>query len=337
MKKLLVIRYGAIGDQVMLTPVWKPLKDKYGHVTFYTNKEGVEVNKNNPHIDDYIIADQGIPYEARQAQLAELKTEFDRAIDFTGSIERSLLIARSQKELYYKSSAELHKTCNVNYYDHTLSWAGLPEIKGKNPTLWITEDEDKICKKFMKRYSKKEFVVMVAMAGSSPHKIYPWQEFIFDRLRHDIPIKFITVGDEYSKILEMWNKDTYNAAGLWSVRKSLIMTKYVDLVIGPETGVINAAGCFDTHKIVYLTHSSIENLTKYFKNCISLEPPEEIECHPCHKLIANAPECPVGQMSGAPACIANIHPKMVYESIMSVYKKVKNGNSNSANRRKHLH
>jgi hypothetical protein len=61
------------------------------------------------------------------------------------------------------------------------------------------------------------------------------------------------------------------------------MTEYVDLVISPETGVLNASGCFDTPKIGLLTHSNKTNLTKYFKNDYSLQ--AETECSPCHRMI----------------------------------------------------
>ena len=42
----------------------------------------------------------------------------------------------------------------------------------------------------------------------------------------------------------------------------MILTKLVDLVISPDTGVLHASGAFDTPKIGLLGHTTIENITK---------------------------------------------------------------------------
>ena len=63
----------------------------------------------------------------------------------------------------------------------------------------------------------------------------------------------------------------------------MVMTKYADLVVGPETGILNAAGCFPTPKITLLSHSRHENLCKYWENDYCLAP-EGAFCHPCHVL-----------------------------------------------------
>jgi ADP-heptose:LPS heptosyltransferase len=50
----------------------------------------------------------------------------------------------------------------------------------------------------------------------------------------------------------------------------MALTKFVDLVISPDTGVLHASGCYDTPKIGLLGHTTIENITKYFKNDYSI-------------------------------------------------------------------
>ena len=54
--------------------------------------------------------------------------------------------------------------------------------------------------------------------------------------------------------------------------------------MGPETGVLNAAGGLDeVKKIIFLSHSNPEKVTKYWKNTINLEP-QNCKCYPCHIL-----------------------------------------------------
>ena len=63
-------------------------------------------------------------------------------------------------------------------------------------------------------------------------------------------------------MLEWEGTNMKHYSGTWGIRKSLLWTKYADLVIGTETGILNGAGCFDTPKIVMLSHSTEENLSK---------------------------------------------------------------------------
>ena len=315
-KKVIASRYGAIGDHIFLTPIWKLLKRDGYHITYDTNKRGVIVNENNPYIDDYIIhPDEDRDWDELQNKWEGLKNSCDKYINFTQTIEVRLLPGKGDK-LFWESKEERHRQCNINYFDYTISHAGYPHIRGERPKLWISESEDRICKKFMRRYDEQDFVILWVLSGSSFHKAYPWSEFVVEEIRKRIPrARFITLGDDVCRAIEWEGKDTYNASGAWNIRKSLIMTKYVDMVIGPETGVMNAAGAFDTPKILMLSHSTEENISKYWKNTISLHAPEEIKCHPCHRLIHNRNDCPLASASRAPSCIANVRPLDIIRGI----------------------
>ena len=103
----------------------------------------------------------------------------------------------------------------------------------------------------------------------------------------------ISVGDDVCMLMERPESARYlPRAGKWKWRQTLTMAKHVDLVIGAETGVLNAAGCFDTPKITFLSHSKHENLCQYWKNDYCLAP-EDTFCHPCHILHYVHP---IGQM-----------------------------------------
>jgi hypothetical protein len=106
------------------------------------------------------------------------------------------------------------------------------------------------------------------------------------------------------------------------------LTKFADLVIGPETALLNAAGCFDTPKITLLTHSSRENLCSTWKNDYSLQ--AGCWCSPCHYLHKYTHiwqnVCQLDKYSWGkygkpiPACTAEgFPPKVVFDRIMEVY------------------
>ena len=98
----------------------------------------------------------------------------------------------------------------------------------------------------------------------------------------------LLVGDELCQLLELgWEKEkrVITKSGKWSMRKTLAFLDVCDIVIGPETGVLNAASTLDCRKIVMLSHSSKENLSKHWNNTATLEPDYYPGfCYPCHKM-----------------------------------------------------
>ena len=101
----------------------------------------------------------------------------------------------------------------------------------------------------------------------------------------------------------------------------MVMTKYADVVVGPETGLMVAAGCFDTPKIMMLSHSSEENLTKYWKNCTALS--AGVECQPCHQLHYTRDSCPLDVRMGHPICMGELQPVELYDALELEYNKWK--------------
>jgi hypothetical protein len=99
--------------------------------------------------------------------------------------------------------------------------------------------------------------------------------------------KIVTVGNEFSSLLEAgWENEPriITKSGKWRIRDTLSFALECDMVIGPETGVMNAVSMADLPKILFLSHSSPENLSKHWVNCHALTP-ENCPCHPCHKMI----------------------------------------------------
>jgi len=66
-------------------------------------------------------------------------------------------------------------------------------------------------------------------------------------------------------------------------------------------------------KVVTLSHSSIENLTKHWKNTVSLEP--KTSCFPCHQMHYNFDYCKRDEVSGCAQCQADISPDEMYNAI----------------------
>lgn len=318
-KECLVIRYGALGDAIWVTPVLRQLKKDGFYIVYNCTEYSAQVLRENPNIDEFLIQEKdAIPNGELDKYWTEISKGFEKVINLSGSVEDRLLVPE-WSEGFKLSHTERHRKCNINYQDETMRIAGY-SLKGQLPELYFSKDEE-ICAQMFRDKVKDKFVILWSLAGSAFHKGYPWSPYIAGEfLKNKIEdVLIITVGDSASKIIEWEMPNTENKSGVFSVRQSMILTKYVDLVVGAETGIINAASCFETPKIVFLSHSSVENLTKYWKNCVSLTP-HSCNCYPCHKLLySSADLCPRGKIASAALCMENISPERTYKEIMKVY------------------
>jgi ADP-heptose:LPS heptosyltransferase len=320
-KSAIVVRYGAIGDLVMVTPVLRQLK-KEGYFVIANIHNGMQpVLTCNPNIDAYLLQKTNeVPQDKLSYYWKKLSYGVDKFINLSESIEGSLLRPEGRAS-FHSSKEKRHEECNVNYMDQTMDWAGYPEMKGEQPELFFSKSEHKYIKKFLRKY-EGYFVVLISLSGSSIHKAYPYMEHVVTQfLENYSDTVAITVGDIACKLLEWDHPRTLALSGNIKLRKSLILTQYADLVIGTETGILNAASCFDTPKIVLLSHSSIENLTKYWKNCESVEP--NVHCYPCHQLHYTKESCPLNSKTESPLCATMIRPEQVLLRMEDFYNQKK--------------
>jgi hypothetical protein len=103
-----------------------------------------------------------------------------------------------------------------------------------------------------------------------------------------------------------------------SIRQSLTLAQQVPCVVGPETGVLNAVAFEPNGKVIMLSHSSKENLTKHWSNTQTIEP-ENTACYPCHRLHYGRDYCHEHAETGAALCQANITPERVFLAIKEFY------------------
>ena len=303
-KRALVVRYGAIGDIVQSTPVFRKLKEEGYHVTLNCTKPAPEILKHNPNVDECIVQIKDYVEnkgDNLQKYWTEIAKSYDKFVNLTGAAEDTLLIA--DKYIYkwcteirkehpeLDEASVLHNALNVardkaqntNYYDKHLELAGYSDPRPRGD-LYFSEQEEIMAAGFRAKYPNR-FIVMWSLAGSSYHKMYPYFHLVLSELTAKIPeILVVSVGDQECRLLERMPSTRYlPRAGVWELRTSMVMTKWVDLVVGPETGILNAAGCFPTPKITLLSHSTHENLCKYWENDYCLAP-EGVFCYPCHVL-----------------------------------------------------
>lgn len=329
MKKALIIRLGAYGDMIMITPVIQKLKDMGYYIILNTGFRGIEVFKHDNRIDEFIEHENEIALDKVGEHWDNLKKKVnpDIFINFSESIECNVAL-HPKNPMYIYPKKDRAIECNKNYYDVTIDWAKdrigdfgreLSDCH-KLPSLQFTEQEHQKVQVYPK---DRKFNILWALSGSGKNKVYPWTDFVIgETLKKFDKVHFITVGDEKCQILEDINKEfpkenITQLAGRIPMRESMLLTKYVDLVITPDTALLHAAGCFDTPKIGLLGHTTKENVTKYFINDYSIE--SQCECAPCFRLIYDWKlQCPLDPITKAAWCMSKIKPQTVFNRIKEV-------------------
>lgn len=335
-QRAIIVRYGAFGDQLIATPLIKRVAQDGYHVTYNCTDRALPVLQNNPYIDEFIVQGVGlIPNAELSRYWDDLKKDYDLFINLSESVECKFLRVPDRPD-YHLPVEERREQCGKgNFYDYALELGGYTDVKSPRPELYPTEIEEAMGRYFRAKYADK-FLILWCLQGSSMHKCYPWgQDVALEFLNRHQDAITITVGDDICRLIEWDHRDAnglmsgraMKKAAVWDIRSSLLITKWVDLVISPETGVLNAAGCYDTPKIGFLTHSNKTNLTKYFANDYSMQ--AKIECSPCHRMIYvqnAATDCPhldLGEGAWLCACAGAFDPNEVYRRMENVYKKWK--------------
>jgi ADP-heptose:LPS heptosyltransferase len=261
----------------------------------------MEVFKNNPHIIKLIQWKEETPVEQMEENLKYIakQQKCEKTYNFSESIEVSL--SQHPRSPNYKlPKYERMQKFNRNFYEYSFEHIG-EEWRGVDlrPELFFEGYELDDVSKYLKNGATN---ILLGMSGSGNNKCYPWGQDLAYKIIESYPnAHIITVGDEKCRLIEPEGERIKNLSGKISMRQAMALTKIVDLVIAPDTGIIHASGCFNTPKICLLGHNTKECITKYFKNDWSIEAdPFLATCAPCFFLIYNMKlQCPLAENGGA--------------------------------------
>lgn len=314
-KTAAVVRYGAFGDLIQASTVFAALKADGHHVTLYTTPTGEEVARHDPNLDQIIVQDKDqVPNGHLVEFWQHLEGKYDKFINLSESVEGTFLALPGRANHRWPQNLR-HKYMNRNYTEFALELSGV-DVKEPKQTYYPTKEERAWARYQRDRMGK--FVILWSLAGSSVHKTWPYLDQVIARLMLEYTgVQVVLVGDYACQILESgWEneKRVHRRSGVWAIRESLAFCEQADLIIGPETGVMNAAANLAVPKIVTLSHSSVENLTKHWTNTTSLTP-MNTACHPCHRLHYGFEFCHRDDNTGTAKCQADISGDAMWEAI----------------------
>lgn len=325
-KSVLVIRYGAYGDLIQASSICAGLKEQGYHVTLNTTPKGMSVVEHDPNIDAFILQDEDqVPNESLGPYWKELAKRYDRVVNLCESAEGMLLTLPHSLHDWHSDGAR-QKLYTQNYLERQHDIADLPYVF--RPRFVPTEAEAKHVEEVLETIPGKR--VLWILGGSSVHKVWPYMPAAIVRLLYSRPdVSVILAGEEKHKEIE---EAIQNAAkqfagsaqriirtcGLWPIRGTMSLAQKVDVVVGPETGVLNSVSHMEMPaKVVFLSHSTHENLTKHWPNTTALAPVEgSTACYPCHRLHYDWSRCNQDKATGTAKCQVNIPIEHAVDAIL---------------------
>ena len=315
-KTACVFRTAAFGDLMQASSVFAGLKKAGYHVTLMASPPGSEVIEHDPNIDRLILLDRDqVPNQALRFFWTHQAKKYDKFINLSESVEGTHLALPGRAN--HEWPVEMRrKYMDRNYVEFAHELAGIPH--DPQVRFYATDEEKAWAKKQRSRMGP--FVVLWSLAGSSVHKHWPYMDQVMARLFLSCPqAHIVLVGGPECQILEAgWENEprVHRHCGDWTIRQSLAFIDEADLVIGPETGVMNAAAMRPVPKILFLSHSSKNQLSRDWVNCASMT--GDAPCYPCMKLIFNWSQCVKDEEAGAALCQSKISAEMVWAEVEKV-------------------
>ena len=330
-----VVRYGAFGDMAQAASVCAALKAEGFHVTLYASFPASEIVAFDPNIDELLVQMQNqVPlawlghfwmwHENKWRNHQSGGKKYDRWINLTESAEVNLL-AMAGNITFNWPPLPRHRLKNFNYVQIQHEIAGVGHVK---PSFKFhpTDEEKKWRDKeraAMAKVGIQEFILWSLAGSSRTHKLYPHQPAIWQHvLKHFPNWGIATAGDASCRDLEAGfegEPKIWRTSGKWTIRQVAAMMEIADVVIGPETGVLSMAAFYPQPKVVFLSHSTVENLTRDWVNTTSLWAPftecpgrGKNEVAACHKMLPSFEGCRRHETFGTAQCCAEILPEWVW-------------------------
>ncbi|MGH7605411.1 MAG: methyltransferase domain-containing protein [Gemmatimonadaceae bacterium] len=316
-KTLGIVRLGAYGDALWISGLLPKYKAEGYHITVYTQPQGEEVLRYDPNIDRIICQPIGL-FDFADGRVAMWQTaywlheekKYDRFINMIGSTERRLLPQPFDPD-FYLPFEQRHRMMNRNYIEALHEWVGVTFVKASSKQKFYPNAEE-LSWAAQERAKIDGPLIIINPAGSSAPKWWPYTQELADMLATE-RIHSIIVGDlRFHKLRP--SRFSRVVGTEWPIRRVFALAAMADAVVGTESAVVNAVAYEEPLKVVLLSHSTHENLTRDWHNTISLEP-EGLKCYPCHRIHADMSNCSYDRETQSASCQAAAKAELVFERI----------------------
>jgi ADP-heptose:LPS heptosyltransferase/predicted SAM-dependent methyltransferase len=308
-KTAAVFRPGRYGDAIFASSVLWHLKREGYHVTLHTEEHCEPVLRHDPNIDRMVVLGHGQVPEGFLTQYFEgVRGKYDRSINLVESLEKNMLAWPTDGRFLWPAAMR-RKVFGENYLEFIHDIAGVPhEFHQK----FYTTKAERGAIAWRAEHCGDAPMVVIAASGSTLPKFWPHLPFLVEQLA-DAGVHVVVLGD--LREMKLAKRERVTVIGTqWPIREAMVLTQVADVVVGQETGLLNAVAMEPMRKVVLLSHSTHENLVKHWVNAKSLT--GDVPCYPCHQIHLTFDKCTVDKATGCAACQAAIDPHTVLAEVM---------------------
>lgn len=318
-KRILIVRLSSLGDVIFNIPLANILKNNGYEVTWIVSEKGYDIIKDNPAVDEAILAPLAKWKKQKFSQnlkeyleiIKHIRSKkFDVAIDtqlllksfiwiaFSGAKRR--IVSRSAREFSFLGGNEFIDKLRINYDKHViknyLKFAEYLKLNTEKIEVSLPESTPKTLEKIdnlLKNIDKTKPLVGIAPATTWIPKHWNrehWKSLV-ERIEKDYTLVFTGTENDNKLIDYISGGRHLNIAGKTNILELAEVFKRCDLVISLDSGSTHLAWACEKPKIVSIfcctptgLYAPLGNPDKY----IALS--GHLPCQPCHKR-----KCPLPQ------------------------------------------
>jgi ADP-heptose:LPS heptosyltransferase/predicted SAM-dependent methyltransferase len=297
-----LVRVGANGDAVWASSPIALLHEQGYAVTAYVASTGAEILRHDPHIHRLVELPDGVLTDEELLEFwAREAAKHDKWVNLIGSVEQRLLYHPSSNEFFLPHKLR-QRFANQNYLEMVHDYADLPhDFRQK---YYPSAQEMQVARQLKAALPMPDApLVVLNPCGSGPAKTWPHAQAFMQRMQ-EAGVNCVVLGDLRLELEELEPHGVV-VGKEWPVRVALAFAQLADVVVGTESLIVNAVAMDPMLKVVLLSHSSAENLTKHWVNTAAIEP-VSVACHPCHRIHpAHLGFCAKDKTTGCAACMAS--------------------------------
>lgn len=332
---ILIIKIGALGDCILVTPSVRAVREKFPKATIrlLTGLEQREVFMNSPYIDELIVCDfkrrdKGVRGLLRVGKKLR-NANFDVVVDLQNNKKSHLLsfLSYAPRRFGYDNGKlgfllnrkikETHvATDPIEHQSKVLGLLGIYNI-GKRIELWPTKEDRAWADNFLSSHWVKGSTKLVALnIDSSPKwvtKLWPIEYFteVFNKLAKNFGIRAVLIGREKNSpriegFLKHAKCKPILAMGKTNISRLASLVKKCDLLLSSDSAPIHVACAMGTPFIALFGPTDPKRHLASSKNAIVFN--KNLKCSPCY-----SSHCNEGY-----ACMLSIKPEEVYEATLKL-------------------
>lgn len=294
-KKILILRFGAIGDVIHSTPLFRSIKQacprcEIHYATFKTPSLNIQ---NDPDLEKVWII-EGKSYKNLICLANELRHEkFDLFINLQPSIKTKIfgLLLRARKTLVYKKTFKLHAVKNFWITAKPL----FPEIElPEELKIYVNKEALERIKEFLESQKLLNKKLIVFNTGTSnARQGRKWSLESWKKLA-ELVLKDPELGEnceiiltgaeedrEFAEKISLANHKIHSFCGKLNLQENTALLSLCNIFISGDTGPLHIASAVGAYAIGIYGAAPINRTGVYGKNGVSIS--SKLPCVPCNK------------------------------------------------------